>query len=143
MAAKKKRKKYPGPWKEVSKEFTGRYEVRSTRQGPFNVCAVYQIRYRQQTGPNTYHEERSETRGYDLNHVLRELGIEDRSYALITLASGAFETIEKLFGQYQWKLEKDAIKEAERRKAASQKKKRGLELDERRTSRKFTRVVEA
>jgi len=142
MATNKKRKKYPGPWREVSREFTGKYEVRTTKHGPFNVHAVYVIRYRQKTGPNRYIEERSESRGHDLNHVLRELSVDDRSYALISLASGAFEIIEKLFGQYQWKIEKEAIAEAEKRSKALKSKKRSTELEQRLLNKKFTRVVE-
>lgn len=143
MAAKKKRKKYPGPWREVKKEFTGRYEVRPNTNNTFSVRPVYRVWYRQSTGPGRFSEDRQETQGYDLLHVLRELSVGEEANALITMASGAFNIIERLFGQYEWKLEKDAIREAERKKAESWKKKRGIELDQRRTSKKFTRVVEA
>jgi len=142
MTTKKKRKRYPGPWREVSREFTGKFEVRTTQQGPFNVCAVYTVRHRQATGPGQYIEERTETRGFDLNHVLRELGVEDKSYAIITMASGAFAVIEKLFGQYQWKLDQERFKEAKRKADVLKEKHQSRYREMRLMNKKFTRRVE-
>ena len=135
---------YPRPWKELSREFTGKYEVTTMRAGTrFNVRAIYRIRERQEIARGRYIERNSfDSHEYDLNFVLRTLDLTDKESAIINLASDAFNVIEGLFTQYNWKKEVQANAAAEKRKEAKKLNKQLNICRQRLLNKRPVRIVE-
>jgi len=135
---------YPRPWKELSREFTGKYEVTTMRAGTrFNVRAIYRIREQQEIARGRYIERNSfDSHEYDLNFVLRTLDLTDKESAIINLASDAFNVIEGLFTQYNWKKEVQANAAAEKRKEAKKLNKQLNICRQRLLNKRPVRIVE-
>ena len=122
MAAKKKRK-FPGPWKETHKEMTGEFYI-SKMRGQLRIVPVYQRHLRRVTdrygNVDTMHEE---FRGYDIMYTLQKLKIPEKSETILALLHGVMEVFESLVRQhdnYIWRAEEA---EKKRRKAEYAKKK--------------------
>lgn len=122
MAAKKKRK-FPGPWRETHKELTGEFYI-SKMRGQLRIVPVYERHLRRVTDRyGNVDTMREKFEGYDIMYTLKKLKIPEKSETLLALLHGTLEVFESLVRQhdsYLWRREEE---ERKRRKAEYAKKK--------------------